>query len=146
MLYSNWNGTSTNIYIDICITQGVLTLKDFKITKKEIIDLILGAELQVDLSTCKPPHEKKKISEILSRKLSYAAIKRNLASVQEIHYIYGFIHKDFHKGTLKFLIMERTIHKCYWEQIHNFYKNGKKGWIWLHPIIEIKRLKKGTYL
>lgn len=143
MFYSNWNTTST--YIDIGSNQSILTLKDFKISKKKIIDLILDAELQVYISICEPKQEKKKISKILNRKLTYAAIKRNLASIQEINYKYN-IDKDYDKGTLKILIMQKTIDNCYWEKIHNFYKDGKKSWLHLNTIIEIKQLKKGTYL
>ncbi len=145
MFYASWN---TSTYINIRSNENILTLltlKDFKITKKEIIDLILGAELQVYISTCNPKEEKKKISEILSRKLTYTAIKRNLAAIQELKYYYD-IAKDYNKGTLKLLIMEKTIDNCYWEKIHNHYKDGKNGGLILNTIIEIKRLKKGTYL
>ena len=143
MFYSNWNTTST--YINIGSNQSILTLKEFKISKKEIIDLILGAELQVHISICDPKNEKKKISKILSRKLTYAAIKRNLASIKEIN-DENDIDKDYDKGTLKLLIMQKTIDNCYWEKIHNFYKDEKKSWLQLHTIIEIKQLKKATYL
>ena len=145
MFYASWN---TSSYVNIRSNQNILTLltlKDFKITKKEIIDLILGAELQVYISICDPKHEKKKISKILSRKLTYAAIKRNLASIQELEYNYD-IDKDYDKGTLKFRIIEKTIDNCYWEKIHNFYKNREKSWFTLNVIIEIIQLKKGTYL
>jgi hypothetical protein len=114
-------------------------LKDWNITKKEIVELCLGATLQKEISVCRPIEQKKRIIKILNSNLTAAAIKRNLVTVNELR---PQINEEYDSGMVKIRVVQATIEKCYREKIDKHFKERKKGWLILHAPIEILKFHK----
>lgn len=133
--------TKENYDKDFGIIENNLTLKDWNITKKEIVELCLNVTLKKEISLCRPEKEKLRIWKILNSNLTPAIIKRNLASVKDLR---PQIDEEYNPAMVKLRVIEETINNCYKEKFDKIYNNGKNSnnWLMLCVLIEFEKFHK----
>ena len=117
-------------------------MENFKITNLELIALCVQSEIQVEPSTCHP--EKcstevwNEINHVLNSNLSVAAIKRNIASIEDIrnwtnwNSISDVMEKqecteEQAVDLIKTMLVQETLNKSYFEQLYKKLVNKETG-------------------
>ncbi len=122
-------------------------MENFKITNLELIALCVQSEIQVEPSTCHP--EKcstevwNEINHVLNSNLSVAAIKRNIASIEDIcnwnsisdvmekqeiiQYLKGICTEEQVVDLIKTMLVQETLNKSYFEQLYKKLVNKETG-------------------
>ena len=117
-------------------------MENFKITNLELIALCVQSEIQFETATCHP--EKcstevwNEINHVLNSNLSVAAIKRNIASIEDIRNWTNWSsvadvmeEKECTQkeaiDVVKAMLVQETLNKAYFEQLYKKLVNRENG-------------------
>lgn len=117
-------------------------MENFKISNLELIALCVQSEIQFETATCHPERCStavwEEIDNVLNTDLSVASIKRNLASIEDIHNWTNWnsiadvmkekeCSEEDAVDVVKAMLVQETLNKAYFEQLYKKLVNKETG-------------------